>query len=234
MKMRRDFFQTVTFRLALWYGVLFLLVGLLIFISTYMVLNSNLRRLLDKELLIETKELENIYQGYPLPMFEEVLVKEAESEGIERMFCRLITLDGSVIISSDMTYWEPVMEDLNAFPVIRDTMVSYKTVRPTDDTYSARVISRKISGDNIIQIGIKLSEYEYLLKNYRKLFWATLTVLLVCGCTVGWYISRKAMFGVERVTQTAFSIGRENITQRVPPGKEGREISDLVDAFNNM
>jgi len=72
------------------------------------------------------------------------------------------------------------------------------------------------------------------MKRYRHTSGAALAMMLLCGGLVGWMVSRRAMSGVARVTQTAVRIGQGDLSRRVPPGKEGREINDLAQAFNEM
>jgi signal transduction histidine kinase len=51
---------------------------------------------------------------------------------------------------------------------------------------------------------------------------------------MGWFITRRAMSGVERVTKTAMFIGKDHLGERVNIGHEGLEIEDLAIAFNGM
>jgi len=68
----------------------------------------------------------------------------------------------------------------------------------------------------------------------REIFGYGFLSIFTLGTLLGWIISKRAMTGVERVTNTAIQIDRGDLSRRVPIGKEGEEIKALAQAFNNM
>ena len=58
--------------------------------------------------------------------------------------------------------------------------------------------------------------------------------MITIGSILGWFITRRAMSGVVRVTKAAVTIGQGNFSFRVPLGNEGKEIQNMVMALYDM
>jgi nitrogen fixation/metabolism regulation signal transduction histidine kinase len=79
-----------------------------------------------------------------------------------------------------------------------------------------------------------LQESEAMMERYREIFATAFVCMSLVAGIVGWIVARRAMSGVERVTQTAIGIGKGDLGRRVPLGREGEEIENLALAFNEM
>jgi hypothetical protein len=69
---------------------------------------------------------------------------------------------------------------------------------------------------NLIEIGSSLQREETILERYRETFCVARIVMLLCGGLFGFLLARKAMSGVQRVTDTATRIGRHDLDRRAP------------------
>jgi len=58
--------------------------------------------------------------------------------------------------------------------------------------------------------------------------------LTVLAAGVGWFMARRAVSGIEAVTQTAQKISRGSLQERVPVKPRGDEIDQLATTFNQM
>jgi heavy metal sensor kinase len=58
--------------------------------------------------------------------------------------------------------------------------------------------------------------------------------LIVVAAGVGWFTARRAVSGVEAVTQTARKISGGTLEERVPVKKRGDEVDQLAITFNQM
>ena len=67
-----------------------------------------------------------------------------------------------------------------------------------------------------------------------RLFAILALLFLPLSGGIGYYISRKAMAGVERVAETARRVQGGRLGERVTVGNEGYEIESLATAFNEM
>jgi heavy metal sensor kinase len=227
------FFKTVTFRLTLWYAILFFAASLVVFGIVYFRLVIDLSRRMDEALVQRADEIEILYKTEGLESVKQELVDEGKSGGSERIFLRIITPQMGVIETSDVKDWKDISlpKGIESLPVGQKVIESLRTV---SHRHHVPVVSKKMFDGNIIQIGSTRHDDEDLLEAFREVFLTAIMVFLICGGLVGWFMARRAMSGVERVTQTAVSIGKDDLTSRVPYGDEGEEIHNLARAFNEM
>jgi heavy metal sensor kinase len=89
--------------------------------------------------------------------------------------------------------------------------------------------------NGMIMIGVYgLQDIHQQMARYRQVLAIAFSVVLVVGGGLGFLITRQAMVGVQRVTQTAQAIGQGDLSRRVTLRHQGREIEDLAHAFNEM
>ena len=69
---------------------------------------------------------------------------------------------------------------------------------------------------------------------FKKIFFATMTLLILVAAAVGWFMARRAVSGVEAVTRTARKISEGSFQERVPVKATDDEIDQLATTFNQM
>ena len=230
LKSVTDFFRTVSFRLTLWYALLFGISSLVIFFLIYYSLSFRLRKQTDRELLSKAKEFTALYHEQGIKGLGPEFQREANSRGIGRVFFALITARGDILISSDMRAWRlkilPV-KGLKNKPAFR-TIFIHRHRR-------ARLISMPISNNRVLVCGVRLRQTDIIQEKLRETFGTAFVTVLILGGLAGYFISRRAMSGVKRVTKTALQIQQMgDLSKRVSSEEEGLEIRNLVDAFNKM
>jgi heavy metal sensor kinase len=226
------FLRTVTFRLTLWYAALFFSVSIIVFGIIYITLANSLMQRMDKALIENVREIELLYNLKDTEIRREGFRREAVSVGSQRMFFRIITPQMKVIESSNMNAWKGI--DFTHRENLSQGKEVLESLKVAGHRHSIRVVSKRISDGNIIQIGSTRHDDDELMEAYREVSVIAILVFLICGGLVGWFMARRAMSGVERVTQTAVNIGKADLTTRVPLGDEGEEINNLARAFNDM
>lgn len=200
--------------------------------AIYMMLSSTLREREDEELSAELREFEMLYQSGGMEILKPVIIHEAESEGIDRIFIRITSPDNTMLASSDMTNWKDIPVFDNA--VIPRAYIHFESFLTADHQRRIRIAHQKMQDGNVITIGMTTEANASFLSALIEVSLTMMFLAVIIGSITGWYISRKAMFGVERVRLTASSIGRDDTSARVPVGKEGLEIQNLASTFNAM
>lgn len=228
-----SFSRTVTFRLTLRCAVIITFVSIVFFAVMYLALTRNLAIRMDEDLVSDANQMAAIYQAQGKEELGRQIEFEIDSEDTNRMFIRLMDSSGQVLLSTDMEMWDGI-QALEAPVRPEENGDVFETVYMPRKGSHARIISRWISPEMILQIGCTLEEDEDLLRMYRRGSILAVLVLLVCGGVTGWHMGKNAMSGVERVRQTAVNIGKGDLLSRVPLGNEGKEINDLARAFNDM
>jgi len=227
-------FATVTFRLTLMYALLFGALSLVVFVIVYLSLTSGLGKRTDIELIDTLHEFKSLYESQGAEALGAEFRREAQSRGVEDVFFRLISKTGKVRASSDLTAWKG-LERLSLRPKTSHAgKPAFATLKIPGHGHRARVINGATGDGHLIELGTTLTGNELLMERYRETFGYAVLVMLISGVLVGWLMARRAMAGVQRVTKTAEEIGGADLGRRVPLGREGQEINELVHGFNEM
>jgi signal transduction histidine kinase len=225
--------RTVTGRLTLWYALLFALSSLIAFCYVYLDLRARLNERLDAQIGNEINELESFYLSGGMENLRLEFAREAAAYGEKKIFFRLLSPGGEDLFASDLSGWPEQLRPfaLADLPPGREVLET-RTLAHTHE--KIRLIYRRMADGSIMQAGYALREIEAELELYRETFGTAICGMLLSGGIAAWLISKRAMAGVERVTQTAFRISQGGLTHRVQPGNEGEEIDNLAKTFNTM
>lgn len=233
-KSASNFLQTMTFRLTIWYLVVFSVLSVAVFLVVYVSLTFRLQDQADYELFNELKEFSELYQARGISVLQTEFVREAESQGTGQVLFQLRSADGTILASSDRDNWKGIDTDRPDKQVIDTTGKFYSTISLPEQEYKVRLLALTVDDKKILEGAILLSREERILERYRETFGIALMIMIGCGGLFGFLLARKAMAGVQRVTDTALSIGRNELGRRVELTHEGEEIDALVRAFNGM
>jgi heavy metal sensor kinase len=229
-----SFLKTTTFRLTLWYLVVFSALSVAVFLVVYFSLALRLRNQTDREIMDKSKEFAALYRDHGVSALQAEFLREAESQGTRRVFFRLLTREGKVLAASDLSRWAGLGTLRPWKNVAWRNGPSYRTLIFPGHHHKVRLLSIPTTDNKVIEIGSSLQATDIILERYRETFGTALAVMLVCGGLFGFLLARKAMAGVQRVTDTATRIGGHDLSRRVPLAHEGQEINALAHAFNAM
>lgn len=229
-----NIFRTVTFRITLWYIVLLTTLLLIIFTLLFLAISSKLIERVDEELLENVGDIEDQYRTGNIETLKNYYIQEAEDEGVNNIYFLLLDSNLDLLISSELNPWKGIDFKSKELEKISIGEVKLKTLTIPETRHKVRVIYKKINDGNIIQVGFSLKDDVELINNYRDIFLIAIAVMITIGSILGWFITRRAMSGVVRVTKAAVTIGQGNFSFRVPLGNEGKEIQNMVMAFNDM
>ncbi len=236
-----EFFSTLKFRFTLYYAILFALASSIVFLTIYFVLLVSMIKNADEELKVLTKEIIILSEKWEKIAPETTDIKhiqndfdyEANEEGINKVFFVLFSSSGKIIASSNMKAWTGLLKHpgkLHQF--IKKER--FKTLEFSDKRGGdIRVCSTILDGYTLL-VGKSLNKENALLTLYISVFISIFGFIIISGSVFGFLITRKALSGVKRVVRTANMIGTGFFNERVEIGKEGVEIKELAEAFNNM
>ncbi|MCA9402482.1 MAG: HAMP domain-containing protein [Candidatus Omnitrophica bacterium] len=229
--------QTVVFRLTVWFTLFFGLALALVYISTRSLLTANLEKVLDQDLFLESQEYANDILEDDFEEIVNDIREDAEEQGTGRVFYRLLDRHLRPIVESDMSHWTALSpESLQSWAAAAQTQqIIYHDIQGPEPALEGRAISRMIlNGQYLLQIGKILKEDQVLIGQFNRVFASVMLIILVCGILLGAWLTRRTMSGVARVTRAASLTGKAGFAHRVPAGSEGAEIDQLAEAFNNM
>jgi methyl-accepting chemotaxis protein len=232
---RFRFRRTLAFRLTLWYAGIFTLSSCVVFFLLYMLVASSIRERTDQELLSEANRFSRLLATEGVETVKSFAVIEAQAAGVRKVFFRLLSLNGQVFSSSNMSYWKDIDVHAEAIQaVLRRGGAAFETLSIPDRREEVRILYAMLGPGIILQIGEALENHSRFLGVLRQIFIVTLSFLLVVSGVVGWFMARRALSGVAAVTETARKISEGALAERVPVNPRGDEIDQLAATFNRM
>jgi heavy metal sensor kinase len=227
--------HTLAFRLTLWYAGIFMLTSCVAFFFFYFLITSVIRDRADQDLLGEARTLSSINNLRGIEAVKRQIIFEAQAAGEKKIFFRLLYFDGQEFSSSNMSYWRDIgIGKMAIKQLLNEKKPVFDTISLPDRKHNIRVLYAIIGRGIILQLGQSMESYTRFIEAFRKIFVATMASLFIFAIVIGWFMARRALAGVEAVTQTARKISESRLKERVPVKKNQDEIDQLAITFNQM
>jgi heavy metal sensor kinase len=227
--------HTLAFRLTLWYAGIFMLTSCVAFLFFYLLITSVIRDRTDQDLLGEARTLASILNTQGIEAVKRQVIFEAQAAGEKKIFFRLLSFSGEEFSSSNMSYWRDIQIGKSGITqLLEEKQPVFETTRLPDRKHKIRILYSIIGRGIILQLGQSMENYTRFIEAFRKIFVATMASLFIFAVIVGWFMARRALAGVETVTQTARQISEGSLKERVPVKKHQDEIDQLAITFNQM
>ncbi len=227
--------NTLAFRLTVWYTGIFTVSVLIALLAFYLLITSVIQGHVDETLLADVKEFASFIAAEGTDKLKAEIDREALSEGVEKIFVRVLSLDGEELASTDMSYWGKVASGPQALRQLKNGAdCVFETLTISEHGHQARVIYSIIWPGIILQMGESLDEQAEFLAIFREVIGPILTLGTIFAALLGWFMAKRALMGVEEVTQTALRISKGDFNTRVPVKNRGDEIERLATTFNDM
>lgn len=228
-------FKSLTGRLTALYAGLLIVLALTVFIVFYWSLYIKLLGRIDDELLEDAKEVADVFNSQHEHLKIQTFVnQEINPEETDSEFIRILDRTGSIIASTEMKQWTDIDRIMQKVANSSHDDVIIKTINHADNKNKVRVISMRLADNTLIQLGISQEDDLKLLASLKGIFVGATCLMVIFGGILGWFMARRSMAGVARITETARQIEEGNFNQRVAVGNEGKEIVQLANAFNQM
>jgi heavy metal sensor kinase len=226
---------TLASRLTLWYAGIFTISTLVAFGVFYLVISTALSKNRDQDLIADVQEYSSMLAAEGIEKVKAEMAWEALSDGQEHIFLRLLTTAGKELAATDMSAWRSVGTGSHALEKLkRGADYVLETLDLPEQEFKARTVYGSIGPDLVLQIGESLEEDAEFLELHRTVFIPLMAVMVIIAAIVGWLMARRALTGVEEVTQTAIEISKGALDKRVPFKARGDEIERLATTFNYM
>ena len=227
--------HTLAFRLTLWYAGIFMISACVAFLFFYLLITSVLRDRTDRDLLSEVRSFSSILELQGVDAVKRQAILEAQAAGEKKIFFRFLYPNGTVFSSSNISYWQNIKIGKGSINrLLREGEPVFDTISTPDHKQKVRVLYAMIDPRIILQVGQSMENHTRLIEVFRKIFVTTMGLLFVFAAVVGWFMARRALTGVETVTQTARRISEGSLQERVPVNKREDEIDQLAITVNQM
>lgn len=224
------------FRLTAWYAFIFAVCAAIAFVFFYSLIALALEKQVDQELTAQAKKLSALFSTRGIEAVSQALLLEAKAAGEKRNFYRLFSSSGNEFSASNPTYWQDIR--INPAAVQR-LMIDGGQVVTTETLpesgYAVRILYGRLGPGVFLQVGRVMDAMDRILAAFGKMFFLTVTVLLMLASLVGGFMAQKALSGVGTVTREARLISEGgDLSRRVPTSGRGDEIDLLAGTFNQM
>ena len=227
--------KTLSFRLTLWYGLIFSISSCLAFLFFYVLITTNLKKQLDDRLSQKISEFEAIYNLQGLDEVKEAALIESRAAGEKKIFFRLLYASGVAFSSSNMSYWRAIGINRRAVRQLMESRARvYETVSIPGRDDRVRIAYGVIGRKIVVQLGYSMETDIAFVGIFKRIFFVTMSALIITAVLVGWFMARRAVSGVEAVTRTARQISESDLGRRVPIMARHEEIDRLAVTFNQM
>ena len=226
---------TLASRLTLWNASIYIAFFGTAFALFYLVISTTLNNDFNEELQEDIGEFRQILAEDGWLAVTREIDREILEDGPASVFFRISDGRGNTLYASDMTPWE----SLQAPPVpnaedIGNGVITLSSVVAPDDDYDARLVSGWISADRMMEIGESTEELQDFLELLLATFLGTFILVVVFSSIAGWLLVRRAMRGVEEVTEAAVDVASGTLNRRVKVKTRGAEVERLATTFNVM
>lgn len=204
-------------------------------LGVYLMLSQRMETRIDELLMSDALEFRDLYRLHGIDKIENEFAREAEIEGTDQVFFRLLSQDGRQLKASDLHAWKqlPTPQPIPARLTLDHPV--FETATISAQPYPVRVAYiRMVEDQNVLQVGHLRRDDERFLKEYRHVSAATILAGLLLAASLGWFMARRALGNVEHVTETARQIGTGDFSRRVIVSHRGDEIDHLAVTFNMM
>lgn len=226
--------RSLALRLTLMYALVCTVSLLAILAVSYLALDIVLKRELDEALAGEIGEYAALLKSQEISVLQDVLTREAVSEGTDQVFFRVLSAEGKEVLSTDMGPWAGV--DVSRSHL--DAAARGRTVFGTDAhpsrPYPARIVYGRIGPGLVLQLGESTASNAQVLRSLRHVYAAGTVGFVLCSVLVGVFMARRALSGVRRVTEGVEAISRGGWDHRVSVSPWDDEVDELAAAFNDM
>lgn len=227
--------HTLAFRLTLWYAGIFTISSCVAFLFYYMLITAVLREQTDQGLLNQAGTFSSILTVKGTNSLKRVAIREAQAAGERKIFIRLLSRNGEMFSSSNMSYWKNIGIKKSVIKqLVSGENYLFETVTIPERKHKVRVLYKIIGPSVILQLGQSMENHSRFIEAFQKIFLSTMSFLLVLAALIGWFMARQALSGLEEVTRTARHISDGALDERVPVKNRGDEINLLATTFNQM
>ena len=225
------FWKLLAFRLTVLYGGVLVVSAFLCFLISYVLVASAMRSRTDVDLLREAGYCSEAFEQGGLASLNKRIGIEAPAIGTNDIFFLVYDTGGKPVASSNLSTWSDLSPPSPARP---------STGGRFDDAFGIghhaklRVLTYPLDAGHVLQIGITVQDDVRVMEQVRRIAGLVMVGLVGVAVVVGWFLAKRALSGVERVTSTANEITGGALERRVPTSGSGDEVDELATTINRM
>jgi len=233
--MNKTFFNTIAFRLTIWYAGIFIVSSCIFFLMFSFFVYKRMLQKIDLNLKENVKVFSQVIAREGINGAQRFAITKARAAGEKIVFYRLLYPTGEVFASSHMLYWQDIKADQNILKkVILENKSFFQTIKTSSRNEDIRVLYEFAAPGVILQTGLAMESYYKFLNIFKMVFVGLMGFILLFAAIIGWFMAKKALSGVEKITETAKKVSGDSLDSRVPETGNEDELDQLAKTFNQM
>ncbi len=226
------FWQSFSFRLNLWYALVFVLSAAALVTFGYWLFSTALERK-DREVLdARVTELAAIYRSSGTSGLRQYLARQSAQGAQLALLVRVVNPFGQVALFTAPEEW--VAFDVQQLPLGFRRETAYLRI-PRDQERDFTLASTQLHDGSVLQVGRSANSRATLLEPSRRLFLGVILPVIALAFLGGAVFAHRAMQPVREIVRTVRSIlATGDLRQRVPEPRSGDELEELARLFNRM
>jgi heavy metal sensor kinase len=228
---RPKIWRLLAFRLTLWYGGVLAAAALGCFFIAYFVVLWAMQSRTDADLLHEAARCAQVFAQGGRAALAAQIDNDSRATGTNDIFFAVFDRDGHIVAASDLSTWSDIQ--LSA-PAAVENGDQFENASGAGHHARVRALTLSLDADNSLRIGITVQDDARVLEQTRRMAGAILIGSIGIAVGVGWLLAKRALTGVQQVTNTANEISQGTLERRVPVSGSGDEIDQLAGTVNQM
>jgi heavy metal sensor kinase len=222
---------SIRWRLTLWYGAVLALVLAIFGGSVYLMMRHTLTARVGAGLLMESAEV------------EQEVARAGDAEHLKTWLQRRFAGHPGFDIQVSKPGGEPVFRSdrirETGLPVLSSPPAPGHTVFVDRDFGRGRfhVSNRGVAGPDgplVVQVAASLAQNDHELGELLTVLWFAGPLALAAALAGGYFLARRALAPVDRMTLEASAITAAHLHKRLAVGKQGDELDRLASTLNDM
>jgi len=218
-------------RLTAWYFGVLAIVLSAFGVTAYLEMRHSIRQTVDEELQIRAEGVHqlierNVQRG----------AKQDLPEGL-REHTELRAGGALLQVSDEQGNWLYRSTVMSDYGVPRPKNIPKKATEFLGKDVPLRIWTTEVNvggEDYIIQSAFEMDDFYEALDHFALLLFISIPTLLLCAAAGGYWISTRALAPVDQITQTARTIGAQNLSSRLVVPQTRDELQRLSETLNGM
>ncbi|WP_134698982.1 HAMP domain-containing sensor histidine kinase [Ammoniphilus sp. YIM 78166] len=236
----------IRLKLTLWYSVVFLVVITLFCTYLYLFFSHREMNQIDNHLRDRGREIHQsieIVDIFPLPI-RKLVLPDIDVFSAPELYLQIVNPNGEILSRSESLGEQSLPISYEALSHIVKGSPFYET-KNVGGTQIRIYYLPLISGKQfvgVLQVAESLYGFHRSLTNLRWLLAIGAITTVTLSALIGWILARKALFPIQRITDTTAEIEREGALERRisytgPPdeiGRLSRQINSMMEKIEKM
>ncbi len=228
--------KTLSSYLTLYYALAFALILSVTFTVLYGSISAVINNRIDEDLLEDIEEMSSLLESADLERIKQEIDYEAQEQDGQSVFLLLYNKNIELVYASSDYSWagfspdkEKILQQLSG---VKEPELETLDLESREE--ESRVIYGALSREYVMVLGESLEERDEIMELLMLAILAIFLVAIPLASLLVWFLTRRAVRGIEAVSEAARDISRGDLSRRVSVQNNLLEVQSLADTFDSM